>query len=67
MYKINDLVGTGLDTLPLSYRRLVGAETSKLQQVFVTNVLYIVRSSARVQERIMGQREMPSVALGIIK
>ena len=48
---INDLLVPGLDTLPLSYRRLVGAETGKLQQVFVTNVLYIVRSRISICAR----------------
>lgn len=48
---INDLLVPGLDTLPLSYRGLVGAETSKLQQVFVTTVLYIVRSRISICAR----------------
>ena len=48
---INDLLVTSLETLPLSYERLVGAETSKLQQVFVTKVLFIVRSKISICAR----------------
>lgn len=57
---VNDPLVTSLDTLPLSYRRLVGAETGKLQQIFVRNVLYIKLIGVEyqyVQEKIMAQRE----------
>ena len=53
---INDLVVTSLwlsgkDTLPLGHRTIVGAEANKLQQVFVTNALYIVRSRMSICAR----------------